>query len=79
MATETTDKTYTPGQLAEELSVDAKRIRAFLRTEFPREAASKNTSWMLSEDVAELVRDRFTPKAEEADVEDEDPDEVEEV
>lgn len=67
MAKDKTDtKTYTPTELAKELDVDAKRVRAYLRTTFPRTAEAKNTSWMLSAEVAEDVRKRFTPKAEEA-------------
>lgn len=54
-------KTYTPKALAEELQIDAKRIRAYLRSEFGRDAEAKNTSWMLSEDQAEAVRAKFTP------------------
>jgi hypothetical protein len=55
--------TFTPKALAEELNVDAKRIRAFLRTTSPRQAEAKNTTWLLDEATAELVRERFTPKA----------------
>jgi len=53
--------TTTPKALAEELNIDAKRIRAFLRQEMTRDAESKNTSWLLSEKQAEAVRVRFTP------------------
>jgi len=64
MAKATEKPTFTtPKQLAEELQVDAKRIRAFLRgtenTARPIEA--KNTSWQLDEETADLVRERFTP------------------
>jgi hypothetical protein len=61
-ATETKEPvTTTPKALAEELGVDAKRIRSFLRSEMTREAEAKNTSWILSEKQAEAVRVRFTP------------------
>ena len=55
----------TPKDLAEELGVDAKRIRAFLRQEFTRPGEAKNTSWFLSDEAAEAVRDRFTPSEDE--------------
>lgn len=60
--TSTEAKTYTPKALSEELDVDAKRIRAFLRGHdvLSRDAESKNTSWMLTEAQAKVVRDRFT-------------------
>jgi hypothetical protein len=61
-------KTYTPKELAAELGLkDAKRIRAFLRSDEAtmRELEAKNTSWQLSEAQAQLVRDRFTPSDDE--------------
>jgi hypothetical protein len=58
----------TPKALAEELDVDAKRIRAFLRgSEHARSLEAKNTSWLLDEATANAVRDRFTPSADDAD------------
>jgi hypothetical protein len=59
--------TYTtPKALAEELEVDAKRIRAFLRSsEAARPIEAKNTSWQLDEATADLVRARFTPSDDE--------------
>jgi hypothetical protein len=61
-ATEKAAPTFTtPKQLAEELEVDAKRIRAFLRgSEAARPLEAKNTSWQLDEATAALVRERFT-------------------
>lgn len=53
--------TFTPKALAEELGVDAKRIRSYLRNEFSRNAEAKNTTWILDEAAAEAVRERFTP------------------
>lgn len=50
-----------PGDLADELGVDAKRVRAFLRTEFTRPSEAKNSSWLLTPAQAEAVRARFTP------------------
>ena len=59
---QTEAKTYSPKALSEELNVDAKRIRAFLRghDELSRDAEAKNTSWQLSEAQANIVRERFT-------------------
>jgi len=72
-ATEKATPTYTtPKALAEELQVDAKRIRAFLRSdeETMRSIEAKNTSWQLDEAQADLVRARFTPSDDDS-VEDE--------
>jgi hypothetical protein len=62
-------KFVTPKALAEELGVDAKRIRSFLRQEMTRPGEAKNTSWLLDEAAAKAVRERFTP-AEDDDSED---------
>jgi hypothetical protein len=77
-------KTFTPKELSEELDVDAKRIRAFLRgSDYARELEEKNTSWVLTEEMADAVRDRFEPSDDEGEedvdelVEDEDGDEDE--
>jgi hypothetical protein len=50
-----------PSVLAEELGVNAKSIRAFLRREFPRDIKDKNTSWYLTDSQVEAIRDHFTP------------------
>jgi hypothetical protein len=57
-----TKKTYRPEQLAEVLKVSGKQIRAFLRSEYPRPANQKNTSWELSEAQAKRVMAHFKPK-----------------
>jgi hypothetical protein len=55
--------TYTPGDLASALFgaegafQGAKRVRAYLRTKYPRVADSRNTSWVLAPDVARDVFD----------------------
>jgi predicted transcriptional regulator len=59
--------TTTPKELAEELGVDAKRIRAFLRQDMTRAAEAKNTSWILSAEQADAVRERFTPSEDDED------------
>lgn len=53
----------TPGALAEELDIDPKRVRAYLRKAFTREATAKNTSWDLTPETADLVREYFAAKA----------------
>lgn len=60
-----------PGDLAEELGVDAKRVRHFLRAEFTRPLEAKNSSWILTEDQAQAVREHFDPSETEEDDEDE--------
>jgi len=68
MASKTQEKkSYTPTELATELGVDPKRVRAWLRAEYTRDPEAKNTSWHLSEDVAEAVRVRFTKVEEKSD------------
>ncbi len=58
-----TERTYTPTELARELDVDPKRLRAYLRKEHTRAIESKNTSGTISEDTANAVRAHFTPKS----------------
>jgi hypothetical protein len=76
-ATEKATPTFTtPKELAKELGVDAKRIRAFLRgTEdfghMTPDGHARNTSWQLSAPQAELVRERFTPSDDDSVDEDE--------
>jgi len=56
--------TTTPKALAEELNVDAKRIRGWLRgSEFAREIEAKNTTWAITEEMADAVRAKFAKKA----------------
>lgn len=54
-----------PNDLAKELGVDGKRIRAFLRaSEFARPSEQKNTNWELTPSMVEAIRDKFTPSDE---------------
>lgn len=46
-----------PEDLAKELSISGKQIRAWLRRTFEHE---NRTSWLLSEKQAQAVRDHFT-------------------
>jgi hypothetical protein len=52
-------KTYTPGDLAKELGISPKVLRAYLRKEFPRKAEAKNTSWVITTAVAGKARKAF--------------------
>jgi hypothetical protein len=61
-----------PKDLAEELDINPKSLRAFLRREFPRDSKEKNTSWYLTDAQVEAARDHFTPS-------DDDEEETEEV
>src|SRR5215469_95217 len=45
-------KTYTPKQLANEIGIDAKVLRAYLRKNHTRPDAAKNTSWIIPATVA---------------------------
>jgi hypothetical protein len=49
-----------PNDLATELNVDPKRVRAYLRQEFSRADEAKNTNWELTPEMAAKVRERFT-------------------
>lgn len=52
-------KPMTPKALAEELSVDAKRLRGFLRANFARPAEAKNTSWSIGPEAVAAAREHF--------------------
>jgi hypothetical protein len=54
----TTDD-VTPADLARELGIDAKRIRAFLRATYGKLNRSVVTKWKLRPDQAAAVRRRF--------------------
>lgn len=64
---ETTTSFMTPKQLAEELEIDPKTLRGFLRREFPRDESDKNTSWKLTDDQVEAARAKFTASDEDED------------
>jgi hypothetical protein len=53
----------TPKALAEELKVDPKRLRAYLRANFTRPAEAKNTSWAISAEAVKAAKAHFAPKA----------------
>ena len=51
----------TPGELAIELGISPKTLRAWLRETFPRPASQKNTSWLLTPEIVRAARARFHP------------------
>ena len=69
-------KTMRPGDLADELEMSPKVLRAWLRKTYPRKSDEKNTSWHLSTDQVEAARNHFSEEDEE---ETDELDEVEEV
>lgn len=52
------DPTMTPNELAKQLDVSPKTIRAFVREQYPEH--EKNTRWVLNDDQATVVRARFS-------------------
>lgn len=44
-----------PKELADELGIDPKTLRARLRRLFPRDASAKNTSWLITEEMKAQV------------------------
>lgn len=58
----------TPKALAAEIGIDPKVLRGHLRKAHTRDAAVKNTTWLIPADVAEEVKAHFeTLKAKKAD------------
>lgn len=53
------ERTYRPEELADELGVSGKLIRAFLRKTFTRTPEAKNTAWVVTHEQAEIVRKHF--------------------
>jgi malate synthase len=49
----------TPKVLAEEIGIDPKSLRGFLRKEFARAPEAKNTSWIITPDAADAAREHF--------------------
>jgi hypothetical protein len=52
-------KTVSPKELANELEVDPKRLRAFLRANFTRTNEAKNTSWAIGPEAQIAAREHF--------------------
>ncbi len=56
---------YTPTDLAEELDISPKSLRAWLRVNFKRPADSKGSRWILTADQEKAAREHYTkPKKE---------------
>lgn len=53
----------TPKALAEELSIDPKTLRTYLRKAHARTVDAKNTSWTLDEATVKSVREHYASKA----------------
>lgn len=49
----------TPKVLADEIGVDAKSLRGFLRKNFTRTNEVKNTSWIITPEAADAARKHF--------------------
>jgi hypothetical protein len=74
---EGTTNTITPKALAEELNIDAKRLRGWLRgSDFKRDPEAKNTTWAISPEAADAARAKFAAKATEEPATDEATEEV---
>jgi hypothetical protein len=54
----------TPKALAEELSIDPKRLRAYLRANFARTVEAKNTTWTITDEAEKAAREHFAAKEE---------------
>jgi hypothetical protein len=53
------ERTYRPEQLAEQLGVSGKIVRAYLRRTFTRPAEAKGSTWVVTGDQAKIVREHF--------------------
>ena len=68
---EETPKGTRPTDLAKELGVNPKSLRAYLRRAFPRTGDSQGTSWYLNADQVKAATDHFTAVEDDDEVEDE--------
>ena len=57
--TRMTASPLTPKALAEEIGIDAKVLRSFLRKEFARAPEVKNQSWIVTPEAADAAREKF--------------------
>lgn len=53
------DAPLTPKALAEDIGIDAKVLRSYLRKTFPRAVEAKNTSWIVPADAATAAKTHF--------------------
>jgi DNA-directed RNA polymerase specialized sigma24 family protein len=56
---EETPEGIRPKDLAKELGISPKSLRAYLRRAFPRTSEAKNTSWYLNDDQVAAARKNF--------------------
>ena len=56
------DAVFTPKALAEEIGIDPKTLRGYLRKAHTRVAEAKNTTWLIPADVADEARAHFEAK-----------------
>jgi predicted site-specific integrase-resolvase len=54
-----TPKTYSPKELAAEIGIDAKVLRAYLRKNHTRVPEAKNTTWIIPAKVATAAKAAF--------------------
>lgn len=52
-------KTFRPEDLAKDIGISGKVLRAWLRTNHPRDAKAKNTAWIIPASVAAEARKAF--------------------
>lgn len=52
-------KTYRPEQLASNIGVTGKVLRAYLRTTFPRAAEAKGSTWIVTQEQADAAVTHF--------------------
>lgn len=52
----------TPKALAEEIGIDPKVLRSYLRKEFPRPQEAKNTTWIVPAPAATKAKEHFAKK-----------------
>ena len=53
------ERTYRPEQLAEQLGISGKVVRAYLRKTFTRAESAKGSTWVVTDDQAKIVRKHF--------------------
>ena len=54
-----TSTPLTPKALAEEIGIESKVLRGYLRKNFTRAAEAKNTSWIITPEAATAAREHF--------------------
>jgi hypothetical protein len=57
------DRAYTPNELGDLLGADPRRVRDFLRTDYPRESEKKGDSWDLTPEQVLATLKHFSPSS----------------